>query len=202
MENKLDLLTKKLYEEGVEKANREAERVTGEAQQQAEKLLADARAEADAIRKRAEAEAEDLKRKAEAEMAAGTRLAVAALKQELAGLVAGKVAGGLAATAFDERAFVQEMMLEVVRKWDVAAGSLDLEVVLSDGEREAFRGYVERKCKELLDKGLEIKGGGAEGRFVVRPKGEGYEVAFSEELFRDFFSRYVKELVKKLLYQE
>ena len=158
MENKLDLLTKKLYEEGVEKANREAERVTGEAQQQAEKLLADARAEADAIRKRAEAEAEDLKRKA--------------------------------------------MMLEVVRKWDVAAGGLDLEVVLSDGEREAFREYVERKCKELLDKGLEIKGGGAEGRFVVRPKGEGYEVAFSEELFRDFFSRYVKELVKKLLYQE
>ena len=44
MENKLDILTQKLYNEGVDKARQEAENIINQAKQEAEKIIADAKA--------------------------------------------------------------------------------------------------------------------------------------------------------------
>ena len=202
MENNLDLLTKKLYAEGVEKARVEAEALLSGARAQAEKLVADAMQEAAEIRKRAEQDAAALAKKSETELEASARMAVDALKQEITGLVAGRVADGMARQVMEDRKFVQGMVLEIVKRWDVSSGGLDLAVVLSDGEKDDFRQYVEQECQELLGKGLEIQGGGAGATFSVCPKDRGYKVVFSEDSFRAFFSRYVKGIVKKMLYQE
>ena len=43
MENKIQELTDKIYREGVEKGNEEAQRLVSEAQAQAEKLIEDAK---------------------------------------------------------------------------------------------------------------------------------------------------------------
>lgn len=202
MENNLDLLTKKLYAEGVEKARVEAEALLSGARAQAEKLVADAMQEAAEIRKRAEQDAAALAKKSETELEASARMAVDALKQEITGLVAGRVADGMARQVMEDRKFVQGMVLEIVKRWDVSSGGLDLAVVLSDGEKDDFRQYVEQECQELLGKGLEIQGGGAGVTFSVCPRDGGYKVVFSEDSFRAFFSRYVKGIVKKMLYQE
>lgn len=202
MENNLDLLTKKLYAEGVEKARVEAEALLSGARAQAEKLVADAMQEAAEIRKRAEQDAAALAKKSETELEASARMAVDALKQEITGLVAGRVADGMARQVMEDRKFVQGMVLEIVKRWDVSSGGLDLAVVLSDGEKDDFRQYVEQECQELLGKGLEVQGGGAGVTFSVCPRDGGYKVVFSEDSFRAFFSRYVKGIVKKMLYQE
>lgn len=202
MENKLDVLTKKLYEEGVGKANQEAEKIIADAKEQADRLIAEAEAKAQEIRAGVVAEAENLKKKAEGEMALSARQAVTALKQEITGLIAGKVSGEMARTAFKDEAFVQEMMAEIIKKWDVASGTLDLEVILSEEEKEKFRQYVAVHYKDLLDKGLEVKAGGADGAFVIRPKEGGYQVAFSEELFEAFFNRFMRSFTKGLLYSD
>ena len=47
MENKLDVLTKKLYEEGVDKANQEAEKIIAQAKEKAAKLIAEAEEQMD-----------------------------------------------------------------------------------------------------------------------------------------------------------
>lgn len=202
MENNLDLLTKKLYAEGVEKARVEAEALLSGARAQAEKLVADAMQEAAEIRKRAEQDAAALAKKSETELEASARMAVDALKQEITGLVAGRVADGMARQVMEDRKFVQGMVLEIVKRWDVSSGGLDLAVVLSDGVKDDFRQYVEQECQELLGKGLEIQGGGVGATFSVCPRDGGYKVVFSEDSFRAFFSRYVKGIVKKMLYQE
>lgn len=49
MENKIQELTDKIYREGVEKGNEEAQRLIGEAQKEAQKLLEEARKQADSI---------------------------------------------------------------------------------------------------------------------------------------------------------
>ena len=49
MENKLQQLTQKLYDEGLEKGRAEAERLVSEAKSEAAKIIADAKAEAEAI---------------------------------------------------------------------------------------------------------------------------------------------------------
>ncbi len=201
MENKLDVLTKKLYEEGIGKADQEAEKIIADAKAKAAGLISDAEAKAKDIQNGAMAEAENLKKKAMSEMALSARQAVTALKQEITGLIVGKVSGEMAKEAFKDAAFVQEMVVDIIKKWDVASGNLDLEVILSDKGKADFQQYVAAKYKELLDKGLEVKAGGADGAFVIRPKDGSYQIAFSEDLFESFFNQYMRSFTKSLLYK-
>ena len=192
MENKLDVLTKKLYEEGVEKANQEAEKIIAQAKENATKLVAEAEAKAKEIKAGAEAEAENLK---------SARQAITALKQSITQLISGEVAGEMARAGFKDQAFVQELLVEIVKKWDVASGNLNLEVILSEQEKSDFQNFVKSKYKELLDRGLEIKAGNTEGAFVIQPKNGGYQIAFSEQLFEAFFNQYIRSFTKGLLYR-
>lgn len=201
MENKLDVLTKKLYEEGVDKANQEAEKIIAHAKEEATKLISAAETRAKEIKTMAEADTENLKKKAESEMALSARQAIIALKQSITSLISGKVAGEMAGAGFKEEAFVQELLMAIVKKWDVASGNLNLELILSEEEKEKFRNFVAAKYKELLDKGLEIKTGNTQGAFVIQPKGGGYQIAFSEELFESFFNQYMRSFTKELLYK-
>ncbi len=201
MENKLDVLTKKLYEEGIDKANQEAETIIAEAKEKAVQLIAEAEAKANEIKTNADADAENLKKKAESEISLSTRQSITALKQSITDLIAGKVAKEMTEVAFKEKAFVQEMMVSIVKKWDISAGNLNLELILSEEEKTAFQEFVASKYKELLDKGLEIKARNTDGAFVIRPKDGSYQVAFSEELFEAFFNQYMRSFTKTLLYK-
>lgn len=201
MENKLDVLTKKLYEEGIDKANQEAEKILEQAKENAAKLIADAEAKAKEIHSGALAEAESLKKKAESEMALSARQAITALKQSITGLISGEVAGQMAKEGFKDEAFVQEMIVAIVKKWDVASGNLNLELILSDEEKAKFQQFVATKYKELLDKGLEVKAGNTDGAFVIQPKDGSYQIAFSEQLFEAFFNQYMRRFTKSLLYK-
>lgn len=201
MENKLDVLTKKLYDEGVDKANQEAEKIIAQAKEEAAKLIADAETKAKEIKAGAVADTENLKKKAESEMALSARQALTALKQAVTNLISGEVAGNMAKTGFEDEAFVQEMIVTIVKKWDIASGNLNLELVLSEEENVKFREFVATKYKELLDKGLEVKVGGTDEAFVIQPKDGSYQVAFSEKLFEAFFNQYMRSFTKSLLYK-
>ena len=196
MENKLDVLTKKLYEEGVDKANQEAEKIIAQAKEKAAKLIAEAEEQAKGIKAGAATEVENMKKKAESEMTLSARQAITALKQSITSLISGEVAGNIA-----KAAFVQEMIVAILKKWDVASGNLNLELILSEEEKEKFQQFVATKYKELLDKGLEIKVGDHTDAFVIQPKDGGYQVAFSEKLFETFFNQYMRSFTKSLLYK-
>lgn len=201
MENKLDVLTKKLYDEGIDKANQQAEEIIRKAKQDAAKLIADAQAQAKEIEAAAETEVGNQKKKAESEMALGARQAIAALKQAVTDLISGKIAGEMAKTGFEDKAFIQELLVSVVKKWEIASGNLNLEILLSEDEKKQFESFVTAKYKGLLDNGLEIKAGGEKDAFVIRPKDGGYQVAFSEALFESFFNQYMRSFTKSLLYK-
>ena len=197
MENKLDILTQKLYNEGVDKARQEAENIINQAKQEAEKIIADAKAKAAQMNADAETEVSNLKKKAESEMTLSARQAITALKQAITNLVAGDVAK----IGFEEKAFIQELLMTIVKKWDVAGGNLNMEILLSEGEKAKFESFVAAKYKDLLDKGLDVKVGNLEEGFVIQPKDGGFQIAFSEKLFEAFFNQYMKGFTKKLLFE-
>ena len=60
MENKLQQLTQKLYDEGLEKGRAEADRLVAEAKKEAAKIVAEARAQAEDIVRKAQDKAEDV----------------------------------------------------------------------------------------------------------------------------------------------
>ena len=88
-----------------------------------------------------------------------------------------------------------------VKKWDVAGGNLNMEILLSEGEKAKFESFVAAKYKDLLDKGLDVKVGNLEEGFVIQPKDGGFQIAFSEKLFEAFFNQYMKGFTKKLLFE-
>lgn len=202
MENKLDILTKKLYDEGVDKARQEAENIINQAKQEAEKIVAEAKAKAEQLNADAETDVANLKKKAESEMTLSARQAITALKQAITNLVAGEVAGNVAKVGFEEKAFIQELVMTIVKKWDIAGGNLDMEILLSADEKDKFESFVTAKYKDLLDKGLAVKVGNLEEGFVIQPKDGGFQIAFSEKLFEAFFNQYIKGFTKKLLFEE
>ena len=201
MENKLDVLTKKLYDEGIDKANQKAGEIIEKAKQDAARLIADAEAKAKEIGAAAEESVENLKKKAESEMALSARQAIAALKQSVTDLISGRISGEMAKTGFEDKAFIQELLVSVVKKWDVASGNLNLEILLPESEKKQFESLVAAKYKELLDKGLEVKTGDSKEDFVIRPKDGGYQITFSEALFESFFNQYMRSFTKSLLYK-
>ena len=150
----------------------------------------------------AETDVANLKKKAESEMTLSARQAITALKQAITNLVAGEVAGEVAKVGFEEKPFIQELVMAIVKKWDVAGGNLDMEVLLSADEKDKFESFVTAKYKDLLDKGLTVNVGNLDEGFVIQPKDGGFQIAFSEKLFEAFFNQYIKGFTKKLLFEE
>ena len=202
MSTSLDQLTKKLYDEGVGKANAEAEVIIAEAQKKAEQLVAEAKAEAQKISEKSVADAESLKKKSESEIAMAVKNAETTLKQAITNMLADSVAAKMSAAALSDKKYVQELIIAMVNKWNVADGSLDLAVALSEEQKAEFAKYVAANYKELLDKGLEVKVGNMSSGFSVGPKDGSYQIAFTEELFNAFFSQYLRGITKELLYSK
>lgn len=202
MDNRLDILTKKLYEEGVEKARVEAEEMVRKAKEDAAKIVEEAESRAEEIRREAMTDAERIRKKVETEMKLSVRQTMAALKQEVGELVAGRVAGGMAKSGWEDRAFVEELLMTVVKKWNVEGGNLDVELAVPAAEKERFEAFAATKYKELLDKGLVFKIGKSEDEFVIRPKEGTYQITFSEKLFEEFFTRYLRGMTKELLFNK
>jgi len=182
MENKLQQLTRTLYDEGLEKGRAEAERLVAEARAKADKIVADADAQAAEILRRAQAKAEDVEKNTLTEIALAGKQAVARIKSEIASLIVAKAAGAGVKEAAVDPAFIKEMLLAVAKNWNGAdAGKVELQALLPEGEREKLDAAFEQSAKELLAAGIEV-GYSKEVRtgFKVGAKEGGYYISFSD----------------------
>lgn len=203
MENKLQQLTQKLYDEGLEKGRTESERLVSEAKAQAEKIVSEARAEAEAIVKQAQTKAEDVEKNALTEISLAGKQAVAKLKSEVATMIIAKSTGAGVKDAAMDPAFVKEMLLAMAKNWNGADSSkVELKALLPEAERAKFDAAFGQTAKELLDAGIEV-GYSKEVKtgFKVGAKEGGYYISFADEDFDALLREYLREKVSKLLYQ-
>lgn len=203
MENKLQQLTQKLYDEGLEKGRAEAERLIAEAKSQSAKIIADAHAEAEAIVKAAEDKAADTAKNSMTEIALAGKQAVAKIKEEISSLIADRSTFSAIKAANLDPAFVKEMLLSVAHNWNGASSSkVELQALLPAAERERFDAALAAAAKELLDAGIEV-GYSKEVRtgFKVGAKGGSYYISFSDEDFEALFKDYLRDKVSALLFK-
>ena len=174
MENKLQELTKKLYDEGLEKGRAEADRLVGEAKNEAAKIVAEARAQAEEIVKKARDKAEDVEKNTMTEIALAGKQAAAKIKSEIASMIVAKAtAAGVKEAALDP-AFIKEMLLAVAGNWNGAdAGKVELKALLP-----------------------EVKSG-----FKVGAKDGGYYISFSDADFDALLGEYLREKVSDMLFK-
>ncbi len=199
-DNKLELLTKKIYEEGIEKAQSDAKNIIDKAQHDAENIIKEAENKAKAIIENAQNEAVVLRQKTETELSMSTKQAVAALKQQITNLLSNTIAVDITTAAFKDEDFVRELMAKIIEKWNIE-GNVNLNVIMNDKEKESFEKFLIEKHKNLLDSNLTIVTNSSQKEgFVIQPKDGSYKVTFSEKVFEEFFNAYLKEYSKKLLF--
>lgn len=199
-DNKLDILTKKIYEEGIEKAQNDAKEILEKARKDADIIIKEAETKANAILEKANNESASLKQKTDAELSMSVKQSVASLKQQITNLISNKIAVDMTTTAFEDKDFVCELMSKIIDKWS-AEGSIDLNVMMNDKEKADFEKYILAKHKNLFDKNITIVANSSQkDGFVIQPKDGSYKITFSEKVFEEFFTAYLKEYSKKLLF--
>lgn len=199
-DNKLDILTKKIYEEGIEKAQQDANDILEKAKKDAENIIKEAEAKANSIIAKANTDSASLKQKTEAELGMSVKQTVASLKQQLTNLISNKIAVDMTTAAFKDEEFVRELMSRIIEKWN-AEGNASLNVMMNDKEREEFEKFLLAKHKNLMNDNLTlVTNAGQKEGFVVQPKDGSYKITFSEKVFEEFFNAYIKEYSKKLLF--
>ena len=203
MENKLEQLTRKLYDEGLEKGRAEADRLVSEAKAEASRIVAEAQAKADAVVKQAQERADDTAKNAMTEIALAGRQAVSKIKNELAeAVVAKSTAAGVKAANLDG-SFVKEMLLAVAKNWNGAAGSkVSLTALLPEAARTQLDKAMSAAAAELLSAGVEVGySADVKSGFKVAQKGGGYYISFSDDDFNALLGSYLRDKVRDLLFK-
>ncbi len=200
--SKLDQLTQRLYDEGLEKGRAEADRLVAAAKQQTEKMLAEARAQAEAIVRQAEAKAEDVGKNTMTEIALAGKQAVAKIKSEIASLIVARATDEGVKAAGMDAAFIKEMLIAVAKNWNGAdSGKVSLQALLPESEREKLDRAMAAEAKALLAAGIEV-GYSKEVKtgFKVGAKEGGYYISFSDADVEALLGEYLREKVSQLLF--
>jgi V/A-type H+-transporting ATPase subunit E len=200
--NKLQELTQKLYNEGLERGRAEAERLVAEAKESAAKIIAEAKAEAEAIAKAAEDRAEDIAKNAMADIALAGRQAMTKVKAELAEAVIMKTTGAAVKAATADSAFVKDMLLAMANNWTSSTVDVSLKALLPEEKRAELDAVMQASAAELAKAGIEvgytkdIKTG-----FKLGEKNGGYYIAFTDDSFDALFKEYLREKVSNILFK-
>lgn len=157
MENKLEELTRKLYDEGLEKGRADADKLVSDAKDEAARLVSEARSEADAIVKAAEAKAEELHKNSLTEISLAGKQVVAELKKQIADLIVTKSTTDNVKKANMDADFVKNMLLEVARNWNgTSTDTVSLSALLPESRRAELDAAFEKSAKDLLNAGIEV----------------------------------------------
>ena len=200
MQNKLQELTDKLYNEGLSKGKQEGEEILAKAKVQADEIVAKAKAEAAAIVAAASKEAEDLKTKVQGDVKMAAAQSIAATKKDIETLVVAKMTEAEVKKALTSADFVKEVILAVAKGFNTEDAA-DLELVLPESLKSSLEPFVSSELSKVLKGGVEasftkkISGG-----FTIGPKDGGYFISFTEETFNSLISEYLRPATKKILF--
>jgi V/A-type H+-transporting ATPase subunit E len=199
MEQKLENLTRKIYDEGVERAKKDAEEIIQKARQDAEKIIHDAREEAAKIHKQAESESAEIERNTRADLHLAANQAVSALKQQIKELLASHILKEQTSELFADPAFLKEMILAITKKWDPSeAIEIQLDASLEDRIDEAFENSIRKEVKNVtIDFNKRLSRG-----FRISPEGDSFQITFTDADFNEFFRPYINQKTEKILFSK
>ncbi|MEE4197742.1 MAG: hypothetical protein V2I54_08865 [Bacteroidales bacterium] len=203
MENKLQELTQKLYNEGVEKAKEEADKILADARAEADKLKKNAEKEAKGIIEEAEQKSEEIKKNVHAELELASKQTVRTVKQQITEIITSKVIDEPVKQAFDDEKFVKEIIETIIKNWDPRENqSIDLSILLPEKLEKEFEKYFKAKSGKELNATLELSfSDTVKGGFKIGPADHSYKISFTEEDFINFFKSYLRPKTVEMLFQ-
>lgn len=198
---KLQQLTDKLYQEGLEKGRAEADNLVATAKSEAQKIVAEAEARAAKIVADAEDKAADIEKNAMTEISLAGKQAVAKIKAEIETLIVVKTTTEGVKSANLDATFIKDMLLAVAKNWNNGAKA-ELKALLPEAQKAALGEAFDAAAKALLAEGVEVGfSSDVKSGFKVGEKNGGYYISFSDESFEALLSGYLREKVAQLLFK-
>lgn len=202
MQNKLQELTERLYNEGLSKGKQEAEEIKASAIKESEKIISDAQKVAEGIVENAKKEAEEIRIRVENDLKMASSQAMATLKQNIENLIVTKAIGPSIKTNMEDTALMKELILTIAKAFDAAdQAPKGLELILPVAMQKEMELFFRKQAAGVLEAGLEISySKQASGGFRIGPKDGGYMISFEEKDLMTILAEYLRPASKKLLF--
>lgn len=204
MNEKLQELTDKIYQEGLEKGKIEAEEIVAKAKSQAEGIVKSAKEEAEQITHKAEEDAAETRKKTESELRMSANQAITSLKQTMMEIVVDEAVKEAVDKSFDDNDFVKSLMLKMAENWDkIEKKGKDVMFFLSEKDHEKLGEYLKKKAASVIKGGIDIDfEEGIKSGFRIGPKDGSYKLSFTDEDFHRFFAQYLRPRTRKFFTED
>lgn len=202
MQDKLQELTDRLYEEGLSKGRQEAEELLSKAKEEAKQIVEKAQAEADALVKEAEKKAAEIRTTVEGDLKMASTQTIASVQQQVENMVITQAVAKPVGTALSDEKFVKDLISTVIKAFNAAnPDGQRLEVILPAQARNELEQAFSNEVVKDLSKGIEVKNvKGLANGFQIGPKDGGYRISFTADDFTGLIGEYLRPASKKILF--
>lgn len=195
---KIQELTQRIYQEGVEQAQVQAQKMISDAEKQAQQIVAQAQQRAEELVAEAKRTAAESKERAEKEMRMAAQQALGAIRAELTETFAGRLARQAASDALAQPKFAERFLLEAAKNW--TGGAMP---VISGQQADELKAYFEANARRLLDSGLKFEQvSGHKALFSISPADGAYRIDFGAEEFERFFREWLRPQMAQILFEK
>lgn len=198
----VEALTAKIYQEGIEKAEKEGQEIINKARAKANQILKEAKENADLIKKDAESEAQKLDTQTRSELKLTAQKSLGLLKQDINNLIVWKIANQPIDEAFDDKEFVQNLIEKMVILWAQRYGDHNhLHIMLPEEDMQSIKQFVLKRTEKILTGGIEFSiGKNMEKGFAIEQKDDGFRISFTPKDFENYFKSLAKPRIYKMLF--
>ena len=202
MQDKLQELTDRLYNEGLSKGKQEGEELLRKAHTEAEAIVAEARAEAERIVAQANREAEELKTKVAADVKMAATQSIAVTKQEIEQMLVTRSAQQGVGQALSSADFAKELIANVVKAFNPQnASPVALDLVLPESLKAQVEPFIASEIAQAFNGEIRVDySKKLNGGFKVSPREGGYLLQFTDEEFTQLIANYLRPATKKILF--
>ena len=193
---KIQELTEKIYREGVEKGQAEANRIIQEAKEQASQIIAEAKKKAAEIEADGKKAVAELENNTKNELKLYTAQSLSALKSEITNVLTASIVSQAVDKLVTDKDFLCKFTVALAGKW------VENEpIVIESADADALKAYFTKEAKAVLDKGVSIeKVNGRNALFTIQPADGSYKVSFGKEEFEDYFKSFLRPQLVQMLF--
>jgi V/A-type H+-transporting ATPase subunit E len=201
MENKLQELTQKIYSEGIQKAEQEAQVIREKARMEADAIIEQAGKEAVDIIRQAENQAGEIRKNVNAELKLSASQIISAIKQKITALVTLRIIDEPVKEACKDKEFIKKIIVMVIQNWAATSGSEGVYVHIPAEDDEDLSLFLRSQLQQLLSGGIDITfDENMSSGFKIGPKDGSFIISFTDEDFAGFLKTYLRPRTNQLLY--
>lgn len=203
MQNKLDELTKKIYSEGVSKANDDAKEIISKATKEAEEIINNSKKEAAKIIENANKNSDEIKLNIESEMKLSVNQTISSIKQQITNLITLKAVEETLDKDLKDKDFIKQIIIKIVENWNPAGSErLDLNLLLPEKDNDNLGKYFQSKEIDILKANINVSfDENIDNGFKIGPKDNSFVLSFTDEDFENFFKAYLRPRTTQLLFK-